>query len=63
MLFSASWWGKASLPEVTLEQRADQVTSKPCNSLGNEYFQLGNNKGKDLKILPRESAWSVQKTV
>ena len=49
--------------EETFEQRADQVKSKPCNSLGNESFQLGNNKGKDLKILLRESAWSVQKTV
>lgn len=49
--------------EVTFEQRADQLKSKPCNYLGNEYFQLGNNKGKDLKILLRESVWSIQKTV
>lgn len=48
--------------KVTFQQRADQVKSKPCNSLGNEYFWLGKNKCKDTKILVRESARSVPET-
>lgn len=49
------------IAEVTVEQTPDQERSKPCTSLGKEYFQLENTNCKDPKTLGQKGAWNVQR--